>query len=48
MNEYKSEVDREYIARNNTPALIAEREREKQIQKEKAMELDPMYYFNKE
>lgn len=48
MAEYKKIVDDEYIARMNTPALIAEREREKTKQKESAIALDPLYYYNKE
>lgn len=46
--EYKKTIDDEYIARNNTPALIAEREREKTKQKEAALALDPLYYYNKD
>lgn len=46
--EYKKSVDDEYTARNNTPALIAEREREKTKQKEAALALDPLYYYNKD
>jgi ABC-type transport system substrate-binding protein len=45
--EYKKTIDDEYIARNNTPALIAEREREKQSKKESALALDPKYYHDK-
>lgn len=48
MAEYKKAVDDEYLARNNTPALVAEREREKAKQIEKANTLDPLYYYNKE
>ncbi len=48
MTEYKKSVDEEYRARNNTPALIAEREREKQKQLEAAAALNPQYYYNKE
>lgn len=46
--EYKKKVDDEYIARNNTPALVAEREREKEKQKETALALNPLYYYDKE
>ena len=48
MAEYKKTVDDEYIARNNTPALIAEREREKEKKKEAALALDPLYYYDKD
>lgn len=48
MAEYKKSVDNEYIARNNTPALIAEREREKQKKIEAAKSLDPLYYYDKD
>jgi hypothetical protein len=48
MTEYKKSVDEEYRARNNTPALIAEREREKQKQLEAAAALNPQYYYSKE
>lgn len=48
MAEYKKLIDDEYIARNNTPALIAERAREKEQKKAKVMELDPLYYYDKE
>lgn len=48
MAEYKKLIDDEYIARNNTSALIAEREREKAKQLQKATALDPLYYYNKE
>ncbi|MFZ2255820.1 MAG: hypothetical protein WAW59_08130 [Patescibacteria group bacterium] len=46
--EYKKSVDEEYIARNNTPAIVAEREREKTKQKEAALALDPLYYYDKD
>lgn len=48
MAGYKKIVDDEYLARMNTPALLAEREREKASQKEAALALDPLYYYNKE
>lgn len=48
LNEYKKMIDEEYIARNNTPALIAEREREKQIQKDATLTLNPLYYYDKD
>ena len=48
MADYKKTVDDTYLARDNTPALIAEREREKTKQKETALALDPLYYYNKD
>jgi ABC-type transport system substrate-binding protein len=44
---YKKEIDDSYVARNNTPALIAEREREKTEKKNTALALDPLYYYDK-
>lgn len=46
MAEFRKEVDREYSARANTPAEVAERERKKQEQISKANLLDPQYYYN--
>lgn len=43
---YKKTIDDEYIARNNTPALVAERERKKEEQKKQAETLDERYYYN--
>ncbi len=43
---YQNEVDKEYIARQNTPALIAEREATKKELREKAVLLDDRYYYN--
>jgi hypothetical protein len=43
---YKKEIDDEYTARNNTPALIAERERAKEEKKKTALALDPLYYYD--
>jgi ABC-type transport system substrate-binding protein len=45
---YKKEIDNEYTARNNTPALLAERERAKEEKKKTALALDPLYYYNKD
>lgn len=48
LNGYKKLIDEEYTARNNTPALLAEREREKLKQKEAASNLNPLYYYDQE
>jgi hypothetical protein len=45
---YKKSVDDEYLARKNTPALIAERERAKKIAHEKIEKLDERYYYTRE
>jgi Bacterial extracellular solute-binding proteins, family 5 Middle len=45
---YKKEVDDEYTARNNTPAVVGERDRAKEEKKKTALALDPLYYYNKD
>lgn len=45
---YKKSVDDEYIARKNTPALIAEREKAKKLAHEKIEKLDERYYYTRE
>jgi hypothetical protein len=45
---YRKEINDEYTARNNTPAIIAERERAKEEKKKTALALDPLYYYDKD
>jgi hypothetical protein len=45
---YRKEIDDSYTARNNTPALLAVREREKEEKKKAALALDPLYYYDKD
>jgi hypothetical protein len=46
LQSYRDEVDREYLARKNTPAMIADRERKKQETLQKLEVLDEHYYYN--
>ncbi len=45
---YKKSIDDEYIARKNTPALIAEREKVKKLAHEKIEKLDERYYYTRD
>jgi hypothetical protein len=46
LQAYRDEVNKEYLARKNTPAMIADRERKKQETLQKLEALDEHYYYN--
>lgn len=48
LEEYRTQVNSGYLARINTPALIAERQRKKDEKKSKLISLDDRYYYNSE
>ncbi len=46
LDDYRKEVDAPYLAKLNTPALLAERERKKEEHKKRIETLDNQYYYN--
>jgi hypothetical protein len=46
LQKFRDDVNKEYLARKNTPAMIADRERKKQESLKQIQTLDEHYYYN--